>query len=377
VRIVAYDPMTPHGLLVGKALRVPSVSLVTYPGLGSIADLLTQEAVDRGLELRGSLSKELNELEEHFSIKLRSSMLSRLQWFSEDGNFVTTSKHLEAPLPTPGSKPWADEVRDNFDFTCVGCMSNARAPHVTSVRPKTAELGMSRCIGNQIPVVELQEVATRGARVIYVALGTMALAERWAMDVGEASAGNLPLGCTGKTFCQHVWKAMLTAMRELGDGYCCVMCVGNQVDALDFLEGACDEERLAALPSNVIVRTSVQQVEMLTSHAHAFVTHAGFNSLQESLIAGVPLIAVPQAIDQPANAQKIVSQGWGRAFLEPMSTVTPSALLLTLRDVASVSCSYREEVARAGAELIGGEVRAAERLIAMCESGLTLDGRNS
>jgi len=228
--------------------------------------------------------------------------------------------------------------------------------------------GLSRCISNQIPVVELQEAATRGARVIYVALGTMALAERWAIDVGEMSGGNLPPGCTGKMFCQHVWKALLTAMRELGDGYRCVMCVGSQEDALDFLEGACDEERLATVPSNVFVRTSVQQVEMLSSHAHVFVTHAGFNSLQESLIAGVPLIAVPQAVDQPANARKIVSRGWGQAFLEPMRTVTPSELLLTLRDVASESCSYQAEVARAGAELIGGEVRAADRLIAMCEA---------
>merc|ERR1712232_1419808 len=125
--------------------------------------------------------------------------------------------------------------------------------------------------------------------------------------------------------------------RNLGDAYHCVLCIGMQADALDFLEGESEEEKLATLPRNMTLCTSVQQVEMLNNHAHVFVTHAGFNSLQESLIAGVPLIAVPQAVDQPANARKIVSRGWGQAFLEPMRTVTPSELLLTLRDVASES----------------------------------------
>merc|ERR1712110_498598 len=154
-------------------------------------------------------------------------------------------------------------------------------------------------------------------------------------------------------------------MVELGDEYLCVLCVGHQKDALDFLEGANDEEKLAALPSNVIVRTSVQQVEMLSSHVHAFVTHAGFNSLQESLIAGVPLIAVPQAIDQPANARNIESHGWGRSFLQPMSSVTEAELTEAIRDVAAPDSSFCQAVASASGNLSGGQVRASERIVHM------------
>lgn len=38
-----------------------------------------------------------------------------------------------------------------------------------------------------------------------------------AIDLGRASGGNLPLGTTGKQYCQHVWKALLEAMEELGE----------------------------------------------------------------------------------------------------------------------------------------------------------------
>ncbi|CAL1154765.1 unnamed protein product [Cladocopium goreaui] len=40
VSVVLYDPMTPHGLLVAQKLNLPKASLVTYPGMGSLADLM-------------------------------------------------------------------------------------------------------------------------------------------------------------------------------------------------------------------------------------------------------------------------------------------------------------------------------------------------
>lgn len=366
-RIVVYDPMAPHGLLVAKALRIPCVSLVTYPGLGVFTEVLTDEYIERSRFLRQSMAKEVAEVESFFDVNLNTLLDTRLQWLADE-NFVTTSEELHAPLPKPGLASWADECRDLFKFSCVGCMSNSLAPHVTTSNPtKASETKTSSSISNQIPTAELQAASDRGVRLIYVALGTMALAERWSIDLGDSSGGNLPVGCTGKSFCQYVWQAVFAAMRDLGNDYLCVLCVGHQEDALDFLEGRSEDERLAQIPANVIVRTSVQQVTILSSFVHAFVTHAGFNSLQESLIAGVPLIAVPQAVDQPGNARSIESQGWGRAFLEPMRTLTSSALTAALRDVASDACPYREAVAKAGAALRGGEVRAADRLLDMCD----------
>jgi len=157
------------------------------------------------------------------------------------------------------------------------------------------------------------------------------------------------------------------AMRDLGEEYHCILCIGQQADALDFLPGRDEDQKLSSLPSNVTLRTSVQQVELLSKHAHAFITHAGFNSLQESLVAGVPLIAVPQAVDQPANARKIESSGWGRSFFQPMTSVTQSGVVQAIRDVAAQESTFRTAVAAARGGLSGGQVRAAERIMSMAE----------
>merc|ERR1712110_1270661 len=139
---------------------------------------------------------------------------------------------------------------------------------------------------------------------------------------------------------------------------------------MGFLTGCDEDQKLSSLPSNITVKTSINQVEMLSKHAHAFITHAGFNSLQESLIAGVPLIAVPQAVDQPANARKIESAGWGRSFLQPMSSVTKDALVEAVREVAAEGSPFRAAVADASKGLSQGEVRAAEELISMAQRKL-------
>uniref|UniRef100_A0A7S0A214 Erythromycin biosynthesis protein CIII-like C-terminal domain-containing protein n=1 Tax=Pyrodinium bahamense TaxID=73915 RepID=A0A7S0A214_9DINO len=187
----------------------------------------------------------------------------------------------------------------------------------------------------------------------------MAVSSRWNMDLGLQSGGNLPKGTTGKAFCQHVWKALLAAMRDLGDGYHCVLGVGAQADALDFLGAEVEGD----VPGNVSIRSCIQQVEMLNSYADVFVSHAGFNSMQESLMAGVPLIAVPQAMDQPENARKIEVSGWGRAFLEPMTTLTPAALAAAVREVSADASPYLAEVSRVKGQLQGGHQRAADRLL--------------
>merc|ERR1712003_440058 len=124
----------------------------------------------------------------------------------------------------------------------------------------------SRLINSSFPVQELRHAQERSARVILIALGTMAVCDRWGADLGIMSGGNLPAGTTGKAFCHHVWKNAVSAMRQLGDGYFCILCVGQQSDALDFLDGCDETQKLSNLPKNIIVKTSINQVEMLSQY---------------------------------------------------------------------------------------------------------------
>jgi UDP:flavonoid glycosyltransferase YjiC (YdhE family) len=68
--------------------------------------------------------------------------------------------------------------------------------------------------------------------------------------------------------------------------------------------------RLQELNPSAIVVRSAPQLELL-QRASAFITHAGMNSVLESLIYGVPTVAIPITADQPGIAARICRAGVG------------------------------------------------------------------
>lgn len=77
-------------------------------------------------------------------------------------------------------------------------------------------------------------------------------------------------------------------------------------------------EWTGARADNVHLTSFVQQRLLLPSCA-AFITHAGFNSVREAMEAGVPMVALPLAGEEPANARRITELGLGLS-------VTPAEL---------------------------------------------------
>ncbi|RYY53456.1 MAG: hypothetical protein EOO24_64320 [Comamonadaceae bacterium] len=61
-------------------------------------------------------------------------------------------------------------------------------------------------------------------------------------------------------------------------------------------------------PDHVQAHAFVDQVGVLAS-ARLFVTHAGMNSVSEALAQGVPMIAIPQGVDQHLVAKQAASHG--------------------------------------------------------------------
>jgi zeaxanthin glucosyltransferase len=89
-------------------------------------------------------------------------------------------------------------------------------------------------------------------------------------------------------------------------------------------------------PTAIIVR-SAPQLELL-QRSSAFITHAGMNSVLESLVYGVPTVAIPITADQPGIAARI-----RRARIGEMITprqLTPERLHKTLMRVMNEP-SYR------------------------------------
>jgi zeaxanthin glucosyltransferase len=63
-------------------------------------------------------------------------------------------------------------------------------------------------------------------------------------------------------------------------------------------------ENLGRIPSNTIVVRSAPQIELL-KRAALCITHAGLNTVLESLAQGVPMVAIPIGYDQPGVAARI------------------------------------------------------------------------
>ncbi|MGD9572020.1 MAG: macrolide family glycosyltransferase [Thermoleophilia bacterium] len=117
-------------------------------------------------------------------------------------------------------------------------------------------------------------------------------------------------------------------------------------------------EDLGPLPRGVEAHRSVDQIAVLR-HARAFVTHAGMGGITEALWFGVPMVAVPQAVDQFANAERLAEIGAGVHV--PQDQAAPEALERAVREVAAdAAVARRLAEIRADLHATGGAGRAAD-----------------
>jgi MGT family glycosyltransferase len=96
-----------------------------------------------------------------------------------------------------------------------------------------------------------------------------------------------------------VYKANLQffqdCMEALADPqYAVIMSIGKAVDP----------ESLGEIPQNFTVAQYVPQLQVLRE-ADLFITHGGMNSINEAVSFGVPMIVVPNTIEQSVNAARI------------------------------------------------------------------------
>ncbi len=76
-----------------------------------------------------------------------------------------------------------------------------------------------------------------------------------------------------------------------------------------------DLPALGEIPPNFVVRPSVPQLAVL-AQADAFITHGGVNSIHEGLYFGVPLLLIPQQLEQLFAARIAAGRGPGRVLEE-------------------------------------------------------------
>jgi MGT family glycosyltransferase len=87
-------------------------------------------------------------------------------------------------------------------------------------------------------------------------------------------------------------------------------CAGLDLQLVLSLGGGLDPTHLGTLAGDPIVVSYAPQLQLL-KRAAAVITHAGLNTVLESLAEGVPLVAVPIGNDQPGVAARVAAHGAG------------------------------------------------------------------
>jgi MGT family glycosyltransferase len=169
-----------------------------------------------------------------------------------------------------------------------------------------------------------------------------------------ADAANVLLISLGSAYTRQpeFYRNCLAAFGEL-PGWHVVLQIGKHTSV----------EELGRIPAGVEVHSWVPQLTIL-EQADAFVTHAGMGGSSEGLSTGVPMIAVPQGVDQFMNADRLVELGVARRL--DTADATPEALRSALLELtADPEVARRSARLRAEARAEGGTARAADLLEAM------------
>jgi len=107
-----------------------------------------------------------------------------------------------------------------------------------------------------------------------------------------------------------IFDIIIEAIRKLGDEntdqskssrFRAIFSVGSEV--YDLYERKIKHENYQ-LPENIILLSSAPQIEIL-KRASLFITHAGMNSIAESIHYSVPVICIPIQVDQPLVALRV------------------------------------------------------------------------
>jgi zeaxanthin glucosyltransferase len=128
-----------------------------------------------------------------------------------------------------------------------------------------------------------------------------------------------------------VFRTIVAALAK-HKGLQLVLSVGDQVDP----------EQIGPVPSNAIIVKQAPQLELL-KQTSVCITHAGLNTVLESLAQGVPQVAIPVTFDQPGVAARIADKRTG--VVTSLDKLSADHLSTLLNEVLNNS-TYRDNACK-------------------------------
>jgi MGT family glycosyltransferase len=138
-----------------------------------------------------------------------------------------------------------------------------------------------------------------------------------------------------------IYASMGTMLDDLADVYRTIIAATEKQKGIQLVLSVgdgLDPKQMGALPSNTILVKRAPQLELL-KRASLCITHAGLNTVLESLGQGVPQVAIPVTVDQPGVAARIAEKKTG--LFVPLKKLTVSRLSLLLDQVLNEP-TYRD-----------------------------------
>ncbi|WP_063820979.1 macrolide family glycosyltransferase [Parafrankia elaeagni] len=242
--------------------------------------------------------------------------------------------------------PGADDYRARFARWLAGCGASTTEVDAFSGHPTRALALIPRAMQPHADQVDTGRVTFVGP-----CFDLASEAGAWVRPAGAEKVLLISLG-SAYTRAPEFYRQCLAAFGDL-PGWSVVLQIGRYTD----------RRELGVIPSSVAVHSWVPQRAIL-AQADAFVTHAGMGGCCEGLLAGVPMIAVPQAADQFMNADRLVELGVARRV--DTAQATADVLRAALRElVGDAEVARRSALLRAEAQAEGGTRRAADLLEGM------------
>ncbi|WP_240973630.1 macrolide family glycosyltransferase [Nonomuraea composti] len=236
--------------------------------------------------------------------------------------------------------PGADVYRATFERWLAGSGASTTDVDTFSGVPERALALIPRAMQPHADRVDADRVTFVGP-----CFGPAREQDGWARPADAEQVLLISLG-SAYTRQPEFYRQCLAAFGGLA-GWHVVLQIGKYVDAAE----------LGDIPANVEVHSWVPQRAIL-EQADAFVTHAGMGGCGEGLLAGVPMIAVPQGAEQFVNADRLVELGVARR-LDTAEATAPALRAALLELVADPEVARRSARLQADARAEGGTTRAA------------------